>query len=102
MQKKKNIAVIIAGAGGSAHLPGMIAALCSLPVLGVPLPGGILDGLDSLLATLQMPKGLPVATLTVGKHGFINAAILSAEILALNSDSIHGKLVSFKGNGCKI
>ena len=66
------------------------------------MPGGILDGLDSLMATLQMPKGLPVATVTVGKHGFINAAILSAEILSLNDDTMHSKLDSFKGNGCKI
>jgi len=94
--------VLVGAAGMAAHLAGALKSNSTLPVLGVPLPGGILDGLDSLMATLQMPKGLPVATLTVGKHGFINAAILCAEIFALNNQSITDKLDHFKANACKI
>ena len=80
--QKNNIGVIIAGAGGSAHLPGMISALTSLPVLGVPIESKKLKGLDSLLSIAQMPKGIPVGTLAIGEDGAINAALLAASIIA--------------------
>ena len=84
--EKSNISVIIAGAGGSAHLPGMISALTSLPVLGVPIESKKLKGLDSLLSIVQMPKGIPVGTLAIGEDGAINAALLAASIIG-NLDS---------------
>ena len=87
--EKNNIGVIIAGAGGSAHLPGMISAITSLPVLGVPIESKKLRGLDSLLSIVQMPKGIPVGTLAIGKDGAINAALLSASILANNNSKIN-------------
>ena len=90
--EKNNIGVIIAGAGGSAHLPGMIAALSSLPVLGVPIESKKLRGLDSLLSIAQMPKGIPVGTLAIGEDGAINAALLAASIIANNNASIKKKL----------
>ena len=94
--KKNNIGVIIAGAGGSAHLPGMIAALTSLPVLGVPIESKMLKGLDSLLSIAQMPKGIPVGTLAIGKDGAINAALIAASIIANNNLIIKQKLNSFR------
>ena len=94
--------ILIGSAGMAAHLAGALKAHSTLPVIGIPLPGGILDGLDSLLATLQMPKGVPVATMTVGKAGFINAAILCAEIFSLGDDSITDKLSEFKSNGAML
>tara|TARA_B100001175_G_C19411306_1_gene591286 strand:+ start:64 stop:555 length:492 start_codon:yes stop_codon:yes gene_type:complete len=90
--QKNNIGVIIAGAGGSAHLPGMISALTLLPVLGVPIESKKLKGLDSLLSIAQMPKGIPVGTLAIGKDGAFNAAILAASIIATNNSSIKKKL----------
>ena len=87
-----NIGVIIAGAGGSAHLPGMISALTSLPVLGVPIESKKLKGLDSLLSIAQMPKGIPVGTLAIGEDGAINAALLAASILGVNDNKIKNKL----------
>tara|TARA_Y100001958_G_C20966240_1_gene363082 strand:+ start:51 stop:542 length:492 start_codon:yes stop_codon:yes gene_type:complete len=84
---KNNIGVIIAGAGGSAHLPGMISALTTIPVLGVPIESRKLKGLDSLLSIAQMPKGVPVGTLAIGEDGAINAALLAASIIS-NSDPI--------------
>merc|ERR1712086_716821 len=90
--EKSNIAVIIAGAGGSAHLPGMISALTSLPVLGVPIESKKLKGLDSLLSIVQMPKGIPVGTLAIGKDGAINAALLAASIISLNDNKVKKKL----------
>ena len=89
---KKNIGVIIAGAGGSAHLPGMIAALTPLPVLGVPIESKKLKGLDSLLSIAQMPKGIPVGTLAIGEDGAINAALLAASIIANNNPTIKKNL----------
>ena len=86
--EKNNIGVIIAGAGGSAHLPGMIAALTPLPVLGVPIESKKLKGLDSLLSIAQMPKGIPVGTLAIGEDGAINAALLAASIIANNNPTI--------------
>ena len=87
-----NIGAIIAGAGGSAHLPGMISALTSIPVLGVPIESKKLKGLDSLLSIAQMPKGIPVGTLAIGEDGAINAALLAASIIANNNASIKKKL----------
>ncbi len=81
--EKNNIAVIIAGAGGSAHLPGMISALTSIPVLGVPIESKKLKGLDSLLSIAQMPKGVPVGTLAIGEDGAINAGLFAASIISL-------------------
>ena len=89
---KNNIGVIIAGAGGSAHLPGMIAALTPLPVLGVPIESKKLKGLDSLLSIAQMPKGIPVGTLAIGEDGAINAALLAASIIANNNPTIKKNL----------
>ena len=90
--EKNGIAVIIAGAGGSAHLPGMISALTSLPVLGVPIESKKLKGLDSLLSIAQMPKGIPVGTLAIGKDGAINAALLAASIIGTNNTAVKEKL----------
>ena len=90
--EKNNINVIIAGAGGSAHLPGMIAALTSIPVIGVPLESKKLKGLDSLLSIVQMPKGIPVGTVAIGKDGAINSALIAASIIALNDKIVKKKL----------
>ena len=90
--EKNNIRVIIAGAGGSAHLPGMIAALTSIPVLVVPVESKKLKGLDSLLSIAQMPKGIPVGTLAIGEDGAINAALLAASILSNDNQKIKDKL----------
>ncbi len=92
----RGIRVIIAGAGGAAHLAGVIAAHTSLPVIGVPIPSTSLQGMDSLLATVQMPAGIPVATVAIGKPGATNAAILAAQILALSSDPLARKLAAHK------
>ena len=94
--KKNNIGVIIAGAGGSAHLPGMIAALTSVPVLGVPIESKKLKGLDSLLSIAQMPKGVPVGTLAIGEDGAINAGLLAASILSNSNQKIKDKLNSWR------
>jgi 5-(carboxyamino)imidazole ribonucleotide mutase len=90
--EKNDISVIIAGAGGSAHLPGMISALTSLPVLGVPIESKKLKGLDSLLSIAQMPKGIPVGTLAIGEDGAINAALLAASIIGLSDLTVKKKL----------
>ena len=90
--EKSNISVIIAGAGGSAHLPGMISSLTSLPVLGVPIESKKLKGLDSLLSIAQMPKGIPVGTLAIGEDGAINAALLAASIIGINDTTVKKKL----------
>jgi phosphoribosylaminoimidazole carboxylase PurE protein len=92
----RGIRVIIAGAGGAAHLAGVIAAHTSLPVIGVPIPSTSLQGMDSLLATVQMPAGIPVATVAIGKPGATNAGILAAQILALSSDPLAKKLEAHK------
>ena len=86
--EKNNISVIIAGAGGSAHLPGMIAALTTIPVIGVPIESKKLKGLDSLLSIAQMPKGIPVGTVAIGEDGAINAALLATSIIALSDQKI--------------
>ena len=94
--------VLIGAAGMAAHLAGALKAHSTLPVIGVPLPGGIEDGLDALLSTVQMPKGVPVATMAVGKAGAINAAILTAEILSLNNTTLSEILTEFKNIGSKL
>ena len=94
--QKKNIGVIIAGAGGSAHLPGMISALTTIPVLGVPIESKKLKGLDSLLSIAQMPKGIPVGTLAIGDDGAINAALLAASIISNNDTVIKRKLQNWR------
>ncbi|MDB9698804.1 5-(carboxyamino)imidazole ribonucleotide mutase [Candidatus Pelagibacter sp.] len=94
--EKNGIVVIIAGAGGSAHLPGMISALTSLPVLGVPIESKKLKGLDSLLSIAQMPKGIPVGTLAIGEDGAINAALLAASIIGLSDLTVKKKLNQFR------
>jgi len=94
--EKNDIAVIIAGAGGSAHLPGMISALTSLPVLGVPIESKKLRGLDSLLSIVQMPKGIPVGTLALGKDGAINAALLAASIIGNIDSKVKKNLNKFR------
>jgi phosphoribosylaminoimidazole carboxylase PurE protein len=92
----RGIRVIIAGAGGAAHLAGVIAAHTTLPVIGVPIPSTALNGLDSLLATVQMPAGIPVATVAIGKAGAINAGILAAQMLGLSSAAVAKKLEEHK------
>ena len=94
--EKNGIAVIIAGAGGSAHLPGMISALTSVPVLGVPIESKKLKGLDSLLSIAQMPKGIPVGTLAIGEDGAINAALLASSIIANNDPLVKKNLNNWR------
>ena len=92
--------ILVGSAGMAAHLAGALKAHSTLPVIGIPLPGGMMDGLDSLLSTVQMPKGVPVATVSVGKAGAINAAVLCAEIFSLHNPDLVSKLTEFKKNGC--
>ncbi len=94
--RERGIKVIIAGAGGAAHLPGMTASLTSLPVLGVPIESHALKGMDSLLSIVQMPGGIPVGTLAIGKAGAINAALLAASILALDDPTLLSRLENFR------
>jgi 5-(carboxyamino)imidazole ribonucleotide mutase len=94
----RGIRVIIAGAGGAAHLAGVIAAHTSLPVIGVPIPSTSLNGMDSLLSTVQMPAGIPVATVAIGKPGATNAGILAAQILGVADSDIAEKLEAHKSN----
>lgn len=88
--------IIIAGAGGAAHLPGMTASLTELPVFGVPIESKALSGVDSLYSIVQMPAGVPVATLAIGKPGAINAALLAASVLALNDPALAGRLAGWR------
>src|SRR6478752_7243814 len=92
----RGVRVIIAGAGGAAHLAGVIAAHTTLPVIGVPIPSTSLQGMDSLLATVQMPAGIPVATVAIGKPGATNAGILAAQMIGLSDPSVAGKLEEHK------
>ena len=96
LAKRNSFGVIIAGAGGSAHLPGMISSLTTLPVLGVPIESKKLKGLDSLLSIAQMPKGIPVGTLAIGEDGAINAALLAASIIANNNIYVKKKLETWR------
>ncbi len=92
----RGLKIIIAAAGGAAHLAGVCAAFTHLPVLGVPMPGWALDGLDSLLSTVQMPKGIPVATFAIGGAGAINAALSAVSILALSDPALRDRLLAFR------
>ena len=94
--------ILIGAAGMAAHLAGALKAHSTLPVIGVPLQGGVEDGMDALLSTVQMPKGVPVATMAIGKAGAINAAILTAEILSLNNPTLSERLQEFKNAGSKL
>ena len=94
--KKDGIKLIIAGAGGAAHLPGMVASMTEIPVLGVPIKTKSLDGLDSLLSIAQMPAGIPVATLAIGDAGAKNSALLAIAILAMNDEKLAKKLIEFR------
>ena len=94
--KAAGFKVIIAGAGGAAHLPGMTAAMTDLPVLGVPVESKALKGMDSLLSIVQMPGGIPVATLAIGEPGAKNAGLLAAAILALSDEALAARLAAFK------
>lgn len=96
--REENLACIIAGAGGAAHLPGMLAANTTIPVLGVPVPSEHLRGNDSLLSIVQMPKGIPVATFAIGKAGAINAALFSISMLALNDTELAQQLDDFRAS----
>lgn len=92
----RGLRVIVAGAGGAAHLPGMAAAKTHLPVLGVPVESKALKGMDSLLSIAQMPAGVPVGTLAIGRSGAVNAALLAAAIVALQDDALRDRLVAFR------
>jgi len=94
--RQRGLRVIIAGAGGAAHLPGMLASKTLVPVLGVPVPATLLNGLDSLLSIVQMPKGVPVGTLAIGKAGAANAALLAVEILATTDPALHERLAAWR------
>ncbi len=94
--KAAGFKIIIAGAGGAAHLPGMAASLTELPVFGVPVESKALSGMDSLYSIVQMPAGIPVGTLAIGKAGAINAALLAASVLALNDTALAGKLAAWR------
>jgi 5-(carboxyamino)imidazole ribonucleotide mutase len=94
--KDRGLKVVIAGAGGAAHLPGMTASMTSLPVLGVPVESQALKGIDSLLSIVQMPAGVPVGTLAIGKAGAINAALLAAAMLATQDEELAGRLEAWR------
>ena len=99
--ERNNISVIIAGAGGSAHLPGMVAAISPIPVIGVPIESKKLKGLDSLLSIVQMPKGIPVGSVAIGKDGAINAALYAASILAVSDKKIKSRLNQLRSKQTK-
>ncbi|EFR96581.1 N5-carboxyaminoimidazole ribonucleotide mutase [Listeria ivanovii subsp. londoniensis] len=90
--RERGLKIIIAGAGGAAHLPGMVAAKTTLPVIGVPIKSKVLNGLDSLLSIVQMPGGVPVATVAIGESGAVNAGLLAAQILSITDDAITNRL----------
>jgi 5-(carboxyamino)imidazole ribonucleotide mutase len=94
--EERGVKAVIAAAGGAAHLAGVVASRTTLPVLGVPMQGWSLDGMDSLLSTVQMPKGIPVATFAIGSHGAVNAALFAVQILASSDESIREKLRAFR------
>ena len=99
--ERNNISVIIAGAGGSAHLPGMVAAISPIPVIGVPIESKKLKGLDSLLSIVQMPKGIPVGSVAIGKDGAINAGLYAASILAVSDKKIKSRLKQLRSKQTK-
>ena len=96
--RERGLACIIAGAGGAAHLPGMLAAKTTLPVLGVPVPSRYLKGMDSLLSIVQMPKGVPVATFAIGEAGAANAGLYAVSLLANNDEVLADKLADFRAD----
>ena len=96
--KARGLRLIIAGAGGAAHLPGMAASMTELPVLGVPIESKALKGMDSLLSIVQMPAGIPVGTLAIGKAGAVNAALLAAAMLATNDEALAGRLAAWRAS----
>lgn len=96
--RSRGIRCIIAGAGGAAHLPGMLAAKTTLPVLGVPVPSHYLKGIDSLLSIVQMPRGVPVATFAIGEAGAANAALFAISLLAINDQALEDKLAKFRSD----
>ena len=100
--RENNYSILIGSAGMAAHLAGALKANSTLPVIGIPLGGGNIDGMDALLSTVQMPKGVPVATMAIGKAGAINAAILSAEIISITNKDVEKKLEEFKESGSKL
>ncbi len=100
--RKNGYSVIVACAGMAAHLPGVVSAYTTLPVIGVPLSGSDLNGLDALYSIVQMPSGVPVATMGIGKAGARNAAVLAAEIISLNDEAVAERLVAFKAQECKL
>ena len=100
--RENGYSILVGSAGMSAHLAGALKAHSTLPVIGIPLPGGMMDGLDSLMSTVNMPKGVPVATVSMGKAGAINAAVLCAEIFSLIDDEMVKRLTDFKNNGCML
>ncbi len=100
--RQNGYSAIICAAGMAAHLAGMVASHSDLPVIGVPMPGGMMDGLDALLSTVQMPSGIPVATLAVGKAGAINSAVFCARMFAANDAKVLKQLKAFVANGCKL
>ncbi|MCF7811841.1 5-(carboxyamino)imidazole ribonucleotide mutase [bacterium] len=100
--RKNGYSAIVCAAGMAAHLAGVCAAHSDLPIIGVPLAGGALDGMDALLSTVQMPSGIPVATLAIGKAGAINSAVFCARILSLNDSEIEKKLIDFRNSGSKL
>ena len=93
---ERGLRVIIAGAGGAAHLPGMLASVTPLPVIGVPVPLKTLDGMDSLLSIVQMPAGVPVGTLAIGRAGAVNAGLLAASILATHDDQLSARVERYR------
>ena len=99
--ESRGLRAIIAGAGGAAHLPGMVAAKTLVPVLGVPVPATVLQGVDALLSIVQMPKGVPVGTLAIGKPGAANAALLAAEIIALERPDVRERLRAWRAARAK-
>ncbi len=102
IEKEGNIQTIIACAGMAAHLPGVIAAMTQIPVIGVPLNASPLGGMDALYSIVQMPKGIPVACMSIGKAGVINAIVYSAKIVALNNETMKAKLIEFHSLGSKL
>jgi 5-(carboxyamino)imidazole ribonucleotide mutase len=99
---ERGVQVVIAAAGMAAHLPGVVASLTPIPVIGVPLSGSELKGMDALLSIVQMPTGIPVATVAIGKAGAANAAVLAAEILSLTNSQLKDRLKTFRAAGSKL
>jgi len=100
--RERGVEVIIAGAGGAAHLPGMVSALTTLPVLGVPVESRALKGMDSLLSIVQMPRGVPTATFAIGRSGALNAGLFAVQMLAVQDDALHETLLEYRENRAEL